>query len=271
MRSKICFLAIVSFWLVMNYLLWRSELSAHSGLGNAVPVAVVWDKILTAPDSSTLELDDHDKKIGVCHWLANVGDSPRGSNRNLSDDYSPFGMVEHVTGYTLTFEGNATLPDSNRIRFDATLNLSSNRDWQNFHVRASLRPTVWDVRAAAAAKTLTLKVDEGGAVWQKTMSFAELRNPEALLGDLGPGFALGWLAGAGQSLPQDSVAQAAAGVEWQAHEDWMQFGHSKVRVYRVETVFLAQRVVLFISRAGEILEADLPDKLTLRNDAFSHF
>src|SRR5208283_4339849 len=192
MRSKVLFLAIVSFWLVMNYLLWRSQWGPHSGIGNSVPVEVVWDKILTAPDSSALDLFDHEKKIGVCHWLANVGSSSPGLNRNQPADYAPDGMVEEITGYSLTFEGNALLPESNHVRFEASLDLSTNRAWKYLHVRVSLQPTVWDARAAG-------------------------------------------------------------GTEWQAHEDWMQFGHSKVRVYRLETDFLGQHVHVFISRAGEVL------------------
>jgi hypothetical protein len=271
MRSKICFLAIVSFWLVMNYLLWRSQWGPHSRIGNAVPVEVVWDKILTAPDSSALDLYDYEKKIGVCHWLANVGSSPLGLNHNLSQDYSPDGLVEQVTGYSLTFEGNALLPDSNHLRFEASLNLSTNRAWRDFHLRVSLHPTVWDLRAAAAEEKLTLRVSQGGGSWQKTVGFADLCNPEALLGDLGPASALGFLGGSTPALSQESLSRAAAGLEWQAHEDWMQFGHSKVRVYRLETDFLAQHVFVFISRVGEVLWVEFPNKLTLRNEAFSHF
>ena len=72
----------------MNYLLWRSQWGAHSRIGNAVPVEVVWDKILTAPDSSSLDIYDHEKKIGVCHWLAGVGDSPGARTENFPKIYA---------------------------------------------------------------------------------------------------------------------------------------------------------------------------------------
>ena len=65
--------------------------------------------------------------------------------------------------------------------------------------------------------------------------------------------------------------QAAAGLRWDAHEDWMQLGHSKVRVYRLETQFLGQHLRIFTSRVGEILLVEAPDNLNLRNDAFTHF
>jgi hypothetical protein len=270
MRSKALLLGIVSFWLVMNYFLWRSQWGPHSRIGNAVPLEVVWDKILTAPDSSALDVYDHERKIGVCHWLADVGGSPGGANRNLSPDYLPEGMVEEVTGYSLTFEGNVILPQSNHLRFEANMDLSTNRAWKNLHVRASLRPTVWEVWAGAASGKLTLKVDDSGGSLQKTIRLDDLRHPEKLLEDLGPGYALGLL-GSGLPLSQDSVSRAATEMQWQAHEDWMQFGHTRARVYRLETDFLGQHIYLFISRAGEVLWAEFPNKLTFRNEAFEHF
>ncbi|MGO8696490.1 MAG: hypothetical protein ACLQVY_02040 [Limisphaerales bacterium] len=271
MRAKALLLAIVSFWLVMNYLLWRSQWGPHSRIGNSVPVEVVWDKILTAPDSSALDVYDHEKKIGVCHWLADVGGLSGGASRNLSPDFSPEGMVEEVTGYSLTFEGNVLLPQSNHLRFESSMNLTTNRSWKDLHARVSLRPAVWDVRAGAASGKLTLKVDTGGGTWQKTIRLDDLRHPETLLEDLGPGYALGLLAGSGLPLSQDSVSRAAAGMHWQAHEDWMRFGHTEARVYRVETDFLGQHIYLFISRVGEVLWAEFPNKLTFRNEAFEHF
>ena len=42
MRYRIFFAAIAGFWLVMNFLLWRSQSGAHSQIGSAVPVEVVW-------------------------------------------------------------------------------------------------------------------------------------------------------------------------------------------------------------------------------------
>ncbi len=83
MRSRIFFAAIAGFWLVMNYLLWRSQSAAHTAIGSEVPPEIVWDKILTAPDNSSLEIYDHDQKIGFCHW---TGGGRRG-NRRLSNKH----------------------------------------------------------------------------------------------------------------------------------------------------------------------------------------
>jgi hypothetical protein len=271
MRSRIFFLAIVSFWLVMNYLLWRSQWGAHSRLGSQVPPEVVWEKILTAPDSSSLNIFDHGKRIGVCHWIANAANAPLAAIKLLDNDYAPDGAATPVTGYSLIFEGNANLPNSNRLGFETTLDLSTNRTWRNLHARVSIRPVIWDVFASVATEKLALKIDDNHVIWQRTFAFSELQNPDKLLEGLGGTAALGLLAGVGLTPSGDSNSALANSVQWQAHEDWMQFGRTKARAYRLETVFLGNHIRLFTSRVGEILLVELPNKITLRNEAFENF
>ena len=63
MASRLTFIAITLFWVVMNILLWRSEFGAGRA-GSPVPVAAVWQKILTAPDNSSLTVIYKGRKIG---------------------------------------------------------------------------------------------------------------------------------------------------------------------------------------------------------------
>ena len=271
MRSRIFFLAIVCFWLAMNFLLWRSQSGAHSRIGNAVPVEVVWEKILSAPDTSSLDIYDHETKVGICHWVANIVNSRLSSNKFISDDYAPDDLNEQVTGYTLTLEGNATLANSNRIRFEASLDLSTNRTWRNFHLHLIMRPVVWDVRASAVTEKVALEMQDHGVKWQKEFTFSEMRDPQSLWGELGETTALGLLGGMGLTPSMESLTGLAKSMDLQAHEDWVQFGHSNARAYRVETIFLGRPLKLITSRVGEILWVDLPDGVTLRNEAFEHF
>jgi hypothetical protein len=271
MRSRIFFVAIVVFWLAMNGLLLRSQWGAHSRIGSAVPPEMVWDKMLDSPDPSSLGIYDHDRRIGSCRWVANVGNSPLASNRILADDYAPDEAGGQITGYTLAFYGNSALGKTNGLRFQASLSLSTNRQWKEFYLRVNVRPVVWTVHASAAAERLMLKVEDGSQVWQRIFKFSDLRDPEALWGGFGGTSVLSLLAGAGLAPDKESFSQLSSALPWQAHEDWMQFGHTKARVYRVETWFLGRHYYLFTSRVGEILWVELPDKLTLRNEAFEHF
>jgi len=254
----------------MNFLLWRSQWGAHSRIGNEVPVEIVWNKILTAPDDSSLEIYDHTNKLGNCHWTANIGNSPLTDNKRISEDYTPDTTAEPVRQYTLNLDGNTLLSDSNRVRFDLSLVLSTNRQWQNFHLNVRLRPTSWDLRADAAAEKVAIKMEDDRGTWEKTLSFSDLRDPSALLGDLGGASALGLLSSV-LPLQKDSLSEVASGIRWQAHEDWINFGHTKARAYRLETEIFGRHIYIFVSRVGEILCVEFPNKITLRNDAFSRF
>src|SRR5689334_14386509 len=98
MLSRIAFLLITVFWLVMMVLLWRSEYIGNRGLGASVPLEVVWQKILTAPDNSSLEISHHGQKIGYCRWATIVGDDLSELTAK-ADEAPPEGMVESLSSY----------------------------------------------------------------------------------------------------------------------------------------------------------------------------
>ena len=273
MLYRVFFVGVLAFWLMMNGLLLRSQLSGRNQIGDSVPVDAVWQKILTAPDISNMDIYDHEKKIGFCSWVANVGESQLASGKIQSEDYLPEGMIEQPTGYSLKFQGNAFLfSATNRTGFDATLMLSTNREWKDLRVRVNARPITWDIHAIAAARKVALKYDSGEGIWQKTFSFADLQKPETVFKDFAESFDLGALGTIGLPLLQkDSMSALALQVKWEAHDDRMRFGHSRVRVYCLETRLLGQHVYVYISRVGELLWVELPGNITLRNEAFSHF
>src|SRR5437773_5568581 len=98
MFSRLVFLAITVFWVAMTILLWRSEYMGKEGVGTSAPIEMVWQKILTAPDNSSLEITHHGQKIGYCRWAAIVGQDPASSKTNV-DEVPPEGMVEFLTNY----------------------------------------------------------------------------------------------------------------------------------------------------------------------------
>jgi hypothetical protein len=57
-------------------------------------------------------------------------------------------------------------------------------------------------------------------------------------------------------------------VSIEARSDWMQIGRSRVRVYRLSARLPGQlEATAFISRAGELLKIQLPDRIQLVNEA----
>ena len=51
----------------------------------------------------------------------------------------------------------------------------------------------------------------------------------------------------------------------------MKFGHSRVRVYRLETEFLGNEFTSSPAALGKFCGWMRRNKITLRNEAFSHF
>src|SRR5687767_13357156 len=117
MGTRIWLGLVTAFWVVMGIFLWRSEFGSRGRPGSTVPLDMVWQKILTAPDSSHLEIRHHTNRIGYCHWRPEVGQE-LATGAVISEDEPVEGMVHRLAHYTLDLEGNITLPGfPTRLRF----------------------------------------------------------------------------------------------------------------------------------------------------------
>src|SRR6185369_10404055 len=111
MAHRAAFILLAGFCLTMNVLLWRTEYGNRAAGGNPVPAAMVWEKILTAPDNSSLTVFHHGKRIGFCHWGTSVGEALSRAAEQESSGESPEGMVNRITSYRIQFEGNIAIGD----------------------------------------------------------------------------------------------------------------------------------------------------------------
>ena len=270
MIYRLVLILVTSFWVIMNFLLWRAEYGNRDSMATAVPPEVVWQKMLTAPDSSSLSIFHHGKKIGYCHWLTSIGEE---LSKAKEEDEPPEGMVGHLSGYRVQIEGNLALPDSpNRARFDGVLRLSTNQLWQDLNLRVNLRPVVWEIHSAAAEQTLHLKATEGDAAYERVFKFSDLQNPAALLKDFVGPLAFGMFDSLGLNSRSSSAAPPGLGLKWQAIRDSMDVRHASVRTYRLKARILDRyQIVIFVSRVGEILRVELPDDVLLTNDQLFNF
>jgi hypothetical protein len=260
-------LLVTAFFITMNVLLWRSEFGGRH-FGSSVPAETVWDKILTAPDRSDLSIAYHGKKIGVCHWSSSVGEE-RG--RALSEELPPEGMMDEPTSYSIDATGSVLIDAVNRVRFNFDLRLNTNQAWQEFGIRITLRPSVWELKASAVDESVRLYIDDGQERSEKIFTFADLRNPDKILKEIGGPLLPAALAPLGLSrLGSDSSLSAA--LKWEARYDRLQIGADWMRVYRLQArLFDRFQAVVFVSLVGEILRVELPDQVLLTHDAFANF
>lgn len=265
MLNRVILVVLAAFWLTMSCLLWRSEVRGKYQTGTEIPVEVVWEKILTSPDNSNLEVRRRTKRIGFIRWSASVGDDYATGRR--SDLNAPSGMVRGFSNYTLDADGSFLTADKGKqFKFYTNFRFATNFDWEEFSVRLSQRPFSAGIRADAKMATAMLTVSDGTTDWEQTVTLAELHDPKKLATKFG-GPLLGNAMGA---ILDEGVARARSAsshIKWQAHEDWLKVGYAQLRVYRVHAQLSEdQEIVIYVSRVGEILKAELPNQVTLVND-----
>ena len=262
MISRLTFLSITVFWIAMNALLWRAEYGSH-GTGVPVPVDLVWRKILTAPDVSSLTVFQDGHKNGFCQFSTSVEQAMAALDE---DKLPPEGIVARA-GYKIQFDGNVSLGEfTNRLNFAGRLQFSSDRAWRELNLKLSSRVATVEIHSVAADQTVHLKITSDGAVIEHDFTFADLQNPNALLREFGGSFQGGPLGGLGwPAVPQTPVA-LAGNLHWAAHHERLKMGSEPVSAYRLETRVLDQPVVIDVSTLGEILRVELPGGITATID-----
>src|SRR5262245_49487477 len=129
MLSRAALFLIIAFWVTMNVLLWRSEFGRRDALTATVPMEMVWRRVLTAPDNSSLEIFHHGQKIGFCRWAPEVGEE-LAAQQLSGEGAPPEGMVRRLTGYRVDLGGNLALKEvAGRVRFDFDMTFTTNHNW----------------------------------------------------------------------------------------------------------------------------------------------
>jgi hypothetical protein len=263
--SRALFFFIVAFWIAMNFLLWRMEYGSRGG-EISVPADLIWRKILTAPDASSLNVYQNGRRTGFCEFSTSVEQEMAELD---TDNPPPEGFVKRA-GYQIRLNGNVSLGNfTNRVRFDGRLQFFSNRDWRELNLKISTRAATVEIHSLATNQTVHLKIATDNAVIERDLAFADLQNPDALLrafaGNFGGGFA-------GQLelpvVPQTSAA-LRQNFHWEARREHMKIGGEMVSVYCLETHMLQNRVVIYVSTIGEILRVELPGGVVATIDEWS--
>jgi hypothetical protein len=265
MRARVAFAVIAVFWVTMNVLLWRQEYGSH-GSDEPVPVALVWRKILTAPDASSLSIYQDGERSGFCEFTTSV----ETEMAKLDEDRPPpEGVATHV-GYQLRLNGNTSLGDfTNRLRFNGRLNFSSTRQWRELYLKLSSHTASVEIHSVATNQTVQLKITNDDGVVERELRFAELAEPNAVLREIAGNFGGGFVGLLDlPAWPQEFPALSQP-VVWEAHCDRLKIGNEPVSVYRLETHMLDYSMVIYTSTLGEILRVELPAGLTATLDVWN--
>jgi len=264
MLSRASFALITLFWVTMNVLLWRAEYGSSRSAFGALPAELVWRKVLTSPDSSSLNVVHRGRRVGFCRWSTGVGEQWGSvTDRNL-----PAGAPKGNRSYRLQLEGSVMFPElTNHVRFEGSLKVGSHHQWEEFDARVRLGLVAWLIHGAARDQRVRLTTQQGEAHWQRSFTFSELQSPRALLGQLAGPLAGEWLYEAGLSPGSEGLAPLSLEPRWTASEDSLRIGRAQTPVYRLQTQLLDRyQITILVSRVGEILRVELPGELVLVND-----
>jgi hypothetical protein len=262
MIPRLAFFLVAAFWAVMNVLLWRAEYGARGG-GVSVPPDLVWQKILTAPDTSSLTLYQDGRKTGFCLLSTSVEQAMA----ELEDDKLPPEGLLKQAGYQVRFDGNVSAGDfAQRLAFNGRIQFSSRRAWREFHLKLSMYGGMAEIDSVATNRTVHLKTVSDGVAAEREFALADLQNPGALLRSLAGDWGAGLPDGLDGFLLPALPRLPAEGPRWEARLDRLMIGREPVSAYRLETRLLEQPVVIYTSTLGEILRAELPGGITAALD-----
>ena len=262
MIPRLIFVSIAAFWVVMNLLLWRSEYGSR-GSGTPVPVELVWRKVLTAPDASSLTVYQGGRKTGFCE----VATSVEQAMAALDEDKPPPEGIVARAGYQIRFNGNVSLGEyTNRLTFNGRIQFSSGRAWREFNLKLSSHGTTAEIHSAATNQVVYLKITGDGVFIEREFTFADLQNPDALLRSFLGDFGSGLLADLDLPVMPQTSATLTGSLRWEAHHDRLLVGREPVSAYRVETRVLERPIVIYVSTLGEILYIELPGGVTASLD-----
>jgi hypothetical protein len=262
MPARLIFFAIAIFWLTMNALLWHAEYGAN-GSDTPVPLELVWRKILTAPDASSLSVYQNRERMGYCEFSTGIG-----QQMALADgDKPPPDSLVKAAGYQLHLAGNVSFGDfTNRFKFDGRVQFSSARQWRELNLKIISRLAGLEIHSVVTNQSVHVKITAEGDSTERDLSFADLQNPAALIRAFAGNAADAWLGVL--DLP-DFTALAAQKPVWRATRTRVKIGSAAVPIYRLETGALGQSVTVDVSTLGEVLRVQLPGNFTARIDEWS--
>ncbi len=263
MPARLTFFAIAAFWVTMNVLLWRAEFGTHNG-ETPVPIELIWRKIMTAPDTSSLSVFQNRNRMGYCEFDTSIGQEMASVD---TDKAPPDGLVTRA-GYQIHSAGNISINDlTNRIKFDGRVLFSSAQEWREVTLRISSRTTAVEIHSVATNQLVHLKIISEGAVLEKNLTFAEMQNPNTLLRALVGNFADSLFSM--MDLPDVADSSTTQKLAWRASRTRVKIGTEAVPVYRIETDFLGHPILMDVSTLGEILRVELPGNISARIDEWT--
>lgn len=262
MIARITFLFIAVFWITMNVLLWRAEY-VQDGTGIRVPIALVLQKVLTAPDISSLTVFQGGDRVGFCEFSTSVEQEMASLDEGKP---IPEGVNTHA-GYQIRFNGNVGLGDfTNRLTFNGVVEFSRKREWRELNLKVSSHFATVEIHSRAAERSIQLIITSDDVSTERVFSFDDLEDSNLLLRSFAGSLGGEWAEGLNLPVLTETPDLFAQNIHWEAHLDHLTIGRESVPAYCLKARVLDHPIVIYISTLGEILHVELPGGVTAAFD-----
>jgi|TARA_B100000959_G_scaffold272113_1_gene321074 hypothetical protein len=282
--QRVILAILACFWAFMGYRLWQVEY-AGKGLGAAVDIEVVWNKILNAQDEAPLsivsERNGEAEALGWMMWSPTV-------TRGDTDKYPEVeGMVRTALGYSLNVDRGRIFGTEHAVDFNFSFHIGFGPDperaWTNvrLNVRQQNETVDYNVRLDAQSTNtfFSLNMESIDTTNQTEIAYADLRKPDKLvhagmeLAGVNPLITAGTTLAIRNLMGKTQLAKSMRfKFQWpkQAHYDLLPGVRTHIKVYRVDVPIVEDMLLkIYINPLGEILRVEIPDILidTLRKSA----
>ena len=261
MTARLTFLAITAFWLTMNGWLWQAEYGSRAG-EVSVPPMLVWHKILTAPDASSLSVYQKKERTGYCEISTAVGQE---MSQYTGRTAPPSGMIQRA-GYQLHLTGNVAFGDfTNRLKFDGWIRFRNLSDWQEIHLRLATHAVKVEIHSVATNRMFELKISANGAEMQRRLPFGDLQDPKLLISALAGNFA-GSLLDTMELPDFTEMSSSMQRLRWTACRTRVRIGRQMVPIYRLQSTLLGRDIRVDVGTLGEVLSVKFPGDVNAQID-----
>ncbi len=277
MLRRLLFLSVTLFWLVMNYLLWQRDFRAADIAGSDVPLDVVWERMVRAADDSFLYIYKNKKQVGDLRWSTELVQliQTNQAGEVIDTGFLADGMVREAANYQVEINGGRIMLGKpyGQVRYEFSSSFSTNNTWEFFEFSFRQKEKLLQFHANRTNELLAATFIAGDVNMKRELTFEQLKDPQqiatALIGPMPMAtFAGGLMSGlSGPSHPGvDMFHMVKLGLRWEARQDWLKIGHSKLRTYRVSlNLPEGEELAIYVSRSGEVLRVMMPGGYELRN------
>lgn len=265
----------------MNVLLWKWEIGSNKEEGIPVSLSLIWDRILTCPDPSSLILLYDNERIGLVRIIPNIIEAyPTNKTDEIVSEaievLEPEGRVKKIEGYSIELDGFILVEgEPSRLRFNGKVELNESKELKQVIFRCILGRQSWQIELDSIGKEIIYREQIGRHIISQRWSYDQIQRPSRWLKILLPLVApqlhlsMQFFYNEIEKLERENTDKASINVLFTAYERWFEVKNARTRGYVIKAEpFEGRMIEMWINRIGEIVRIKIGHQFEMLNEAF---